>query len=64
MWVDPGREGWRIFEGGAGSILPITRCEKEEVEGEEEDDDDDEMKEILPRPYLSKIGFGGFNQLF
>ena len=35
IWVDPGRDGWRIFEGGTGSTLP-TSCR--------EDDDEDDIE--------------------
>ena len=34
-WIDPGRDDWRIFEGGTGSTLPMPCCE---------DDDDDEVR--------------------
>ena len=27
VWVDAGRDGWRIFEGGTGSTLPMLYCE-------------------------------------
>ena len=26
VWVNPGRDGWRIFEGGTGSTLPMPCC--------------------------------------
>ena len=38
MWVDPGRYGWRIFEGGTGSTLPMPCCE--------DDDDDDDISSM------------------
>ena len=37
--MDPGRDGWRIFEGGIGSTLPMACCE--------DDDDDEEEFSIL-----------------
>ena len=30
VWVDPGRDGWRIFEGGTGSTLPMPCCENDD----------------------------------
>ena len=32
VWVSPGRDGWRFFEGGTGSTFPMASYE--------EDDDD------------------------
>ena len=27
MWVDAGRDSWRIFEGDTGSTLPMSFCD-------------------------------------
>ena len=34
MWVDPGRDGWRIFEGGTGSAFPKPLCEDNDDDAE------------------------------
>ena len=58
VWVDPGRDGWRIFEGRRGSTLPVPCCE---------DDDDDlmEMKQcnVLVDVDLNHSGMQQLNQL-
>ena len=35
VWEDPGRDGWKIFEGGTAGTLPMLCCE--------DDNDDDEI---------------------
>ena len=32
VWVDPGTDGWKIFEGEAGSTLPMPCCEGDDDE--------------------------------
>ena len=38
VWVDPGRDGWRVFEGGTASTLSVPSCG--------DDDDGDSNKYI------------------
>ena len=45
VWVDPGRDGWKIFEDGTGNTLPMP-CREDD---EEEDDDDDEINVVWSR---------------
>ena len=43
MWVDPGRDGWRIIEGGTENTLPTQCCE---------DDDDSPAGVFTPNIYI------------
>ena len=45
MWVDPGRDSERMFEGGTGSTLPMPCCQ---------DDDDDDILKTTVKYKLSK----------